>query len=161
MAFTVTTADVAARWRVLSTEESAVAGVLLGDLKNDLELRRPVLLPLLDDLASGDAAAQARGLMLQRTITAVLANAVKRALRNPDTLRNTTIGADGAIGVGYENSWEALAATGAALTRQDMADIDKATQAVGGEIVTGSSSVKLQAYPERYAPPNMNVLPLP
>lgn len=161
MPFTVTTADVAARWRVLSIEENAVAGVLLDDLKNDLTLRRPALLPLLDNLSGGDAAAQTKASMLQRTITAVLANAIKRALRNPDTLRNTTIGADGAIGVGYENSWDALAATGAALTRQDMADIDKATQAVGGEIVTGSSSVRLQAYPERFAPPNMNVLPLP
>lgn len=161
MPFDASTSDVEARWRVLSIEESAVAGVLLDDLKNDLGLRRPALLPLLDDLSGGDAAAQAKGTMLQRTITAVLANAIKRALRNPDTLRNTTIGADGSIGVGYENTWDALAATGAALTRQDLADIDKATQAVGGEIVTGSSSVRLQAYPERYAPPNMNVLPLP
>ncbi len=160
MPFTVTTSDVESRWRALSADESAVAAVLLDDLKNDLELRRPALLPLLDDLSGGDAAAQAKAAALQRTITAVLANATKTALRNPDTLRSTTIGADGSIGVGYDNSTEALANTRAALSRTDLADIDKATQAVGGEIVTGGSSVRLQAYPERYAPPNMNVLPL-
>lgn len=161
MPFIATTSDVEARWRVLSTAEATVAGVLLDDLKNDLALRRPTLLPLLDDLSGGDASAQSQALALQRTITAVLANAVKRALRNPDTLRNTTIGADGAIGVGYDNGSEALANTRARLGRADLADIDKATQAVGGEIVVGASSVRLQAYPERYAPPNMNVLPLP
>lgn len=161
MAFTVTTADVVARWRVLSTEESAVSDVLLGDLKTDLELRRPALLPLLDDLSGGDAAAQAKAGLLQRIITAVLANAVKRALRNPDTLRSTNIGADGAIGVGYDNGTESLSNTRATLDRKDLADIDKATEAVGGQVVTGASSVRLQAYPERYAPRDITVLPTP
>lgn len=161
MPFAVTISDVVSRWRALSVEESAVGTVMIDDLKNDLSLRRPALLSLLDDLSGGDAAAQAQGTALQRVITRVIANAVKRGLRNPDTLRSTTIGADGGLGIGYDNSTEALANTGATLTKGDLSDIDKATQAVGGEIVTGASSVRLQAYPERYAPRDMTILPTP
>lgn len=161
MPFTATVADVEARWRALSAPETSVASTMLGDLKNDLALLRPALLRFLDDLAAGDADEIAKGVALQRTITRVLANAVKRGLRNPDTLRSTNIGADGAIGVGYDNGTESLANTGATLTRGDLSDIDKATEAVGGEVVTGIISVRLQAYPERYAAPDMSVLPTP
>lgn len=157
----VSTADVEARWRPLSDAESVVAATLIDDLVNDLGLLRPALADTLGDLAAGTTAEQTKGVALERVIVAVFANAIKRALRNPDTLRSTNIGADGGIGVGYDNSADALDATRASLTRADLADIDKATAAADGIITVGVGSVRLQAYPERYVAPNLSALPTP
>ena len=96
--FNVTTADVEARWRALSVEEEAVASVFITDLEDDLALRRPTLRVLLDSLATSPIPAdQDTGAVLGRVVTKVIALAIKRLLRNPDLLRNVSIGADGSM----------------------------------------------------------------
>jgi hypothetical protein len=82
-------------------------------------------------------------------------------MRNADTLRSTNIGADGSIGVGYDNSWAALAATSCALTLDDLRTIDRATIAGGGTVVSGVVSRKLLAHSETYPPADLTILPTP
>ena len=158
--FNVTTADVEARWRALSVEEEAVATVFITDLEDDLALRRPTLRVLLDSLATSPIPAdQSSGLLLGRVVTKVIALAIKRLLRNPDLLRNVSIGADGSIGIGYENdSRDEIHAT---LSASDLADIDGAVAAVSGELTARVGSVRLQAYPERARARSIYTLPTP
>ncbi len=162
MPYNVSTADVEARWRALSTAEDEIAQTILGDLVNDLDLRRPTLSSFLTTLAASTVPGDAgKAVALERVIVRTLAWATKRALRNPDTLRSFTIQAAGGIGVGYDNAAAALAATAARLTREDLAGIDQATNAVGGTAPGAAGSVGFQAYPERYADPDLTVLPTP
>lgn len=158
--FNVTTADVEARWRALSVEEESVASVFITDLEDDLALRRPTLRVLLDSLATSPIPAdQGTGAVLGRVVTKVIALAIKRLLRNPDLLRNVSIGADGSIGIGYENdSRDEIHAT---LSAADLADIDGAVAAVSGELTARVGSVRLQAYPERVRVRSIYTLPTP
>ena len=151
--YPVSASDVAARWRPLSVAETALAETLLEDLTNDLDIFRPTLSVT---LAGMEEPGHTR---LERAIVKTLANAVKRAMRNPDTLRSTNIGADGGIGVGYDNGWAALAATSAMLTADDLRTIDKATVAGGGTVVSGVVSRKLLAHSERYRTSDLTILP--
>lgn len=155
MSYPVSASDVAARWRPLSAAEIALANTLLEDLTNDLDIFRPTLAQTLADMVDP---AQT---LLERAIVKTLANAVKRAMRNPDTLRSTNIGADGSIGVGYDNLWAALAATAAMLTADDLRTIDRATIAGGGIVVSGLVSRKMLAHSERYPPGDLTILPTP
>ena len=153
MPYNVSPADVEARWRPLSDDETDIAQTLLDDFSNDLDLARPTLSNFLIGLAEPMHTA------LERAIVRTLALATKRALRNPDTLSNTTIDPAGGIGVGYDNRAESLANTSASLTRADFAAIDSAVLAVTSDVVPYAGSVKLQAYPECYQPPDMTILP--
>jgi hypothetical protein len=155
VSYPVSASDVAARWRPLSAAEIALADTLLEDLTNDLDVFRPTLADTLTAMADPDKT------RLERAIVKTLANAVKRAMRNPDTLRSTNIGADGGIGVGYDNGWAALAATAAALTADDLRTIDRATIAGGGTVVSGVVSRQLLAHSERYASDSLAFLPTP
>jgi hypothetical protein len=153
MSYPVSASDVASRWRPLSAAEIALADILLEDLTNDLDIFRPRLAATLADMEEPGRT------RLERAIVKTLANAVKRAMRNPDTLRSTNIGADGGIGVGYDNGWAALAATAAALTADDLRTIDQATVAGGGTVVSGVVSRKLLANSERYLESDITILP--
>jgi len=160
MPYGVTVADVENRWRPLQPAEASVASYIIGDLLNDLALHRPALAILVNGLeASINPEDHAQAEALKRVITKVLAYAVKRILRNPEAMRNMNIGADGSIGIGYDNDLEAL--QGVELTRDEFADIDAAAGAVGDDLASRTSSIKMQAYPERYAPPDMSILPTP
>jgi hypothetical protein len=153
VSYPVTYADVEARWRPLEIDERAVATVLIGDLCSELDLKRPSLAGIYDDAVDPELTT------LREAIVRTIAYAVKRAMRNPDTLRNTNIGADGAIGVGYDNDFEALAATSASLTKSDLASIDRAVAAATGVPYSAVRSIKLQAHPERIPPGDMSILP--
>ena len=123
MPYGVTVADVENRWRPLQPAEASVASYIIGDLLNDLALHRPALAILVNGLeASINPEDHAQAEALKRVITKVLAYAVKRILRNPEAMRNMNIGADGSIGIGYDNDLEAL--QGVELTRDEFADID-------------------------------------
>ena len=162
MSYNVSTADVEARWRALSDDEAQVAATFLDDLVTDLDLQRPALATFLASLTGSAVPADVtKGLRLERVIVRTLALAVKRALRNPDTLSSTNIQPAGGIAVGYDNSTDALDATAPTLTAADLRAIDKATVAVGGTAPSSVRSVKMQAYPERYATADLTVLPTP
>lgn len=90
MPYVVTTQDIADRWRPLSAEEDAVAGVLLEDAQALLDVKLPRL-----------EAQVAAGVVPERLVTAMLVEAVQRVLRNPDVQTNLQLGADGSLGVGY------------------------------------------------------------
>lgn len=153
--------DVAARWRALSDDESDVAQVLIDDLSDELDVHRPSLSAFLTSLLdSSDDAQVAKGTMLQRIVTKTIANAVKRALRNPDTLSSTNISADGGIAVGYDNAMAELEANAACLTSDDYAAIDVATSSAGGTAPGPIRSLQLgksRPYGPRIV--NMNCLP--
>lgn len=153
MAYPVTTSDVEARWRPLSADEQAVAAVLIDDLCSDLDLLRPSL------AATYDEAVDPELTVLRKTIVRTVALAVKRAMRNPDTLSSTNIGADGGIAVGYDNKIEDLKATSAHLSNADLAMVDRAVAAAGGQAYSSVRSVKLQAHSERIPPGDVSILP--
>lgn len=82
---------------------------------------------------------------------------VKWLLRNPDLYRNVSIGADGAIGIGYEN--DSRDEVSPRLTADDLADIDAAVNAAGGDVTARVGSVRLRAHPPRVT--NPYALPTP
>jgi hypothetical protein len=90
MAYSVTTADIEDRWRPLTTEEDAVAAVLLADATVKLDTARPTL-----------AAAVAASTVDERLVIILLCDMVIRVVSNPDLNRTINIGADGAIGITY------------------------------------------------------------
>jgi len=159
VSYNVSPTDVADRWRTLSASETAIAQTLLDDLVNDLDVHRPKLEQTLADLlADDDDAVVAKGVMLQRVIVKTLANAVKNALRNPDVLRSATIGADGSIGVGYDNTLADILANAARLSASDYQDIDLAVMVAEGTLPSSVNSVRLVVNHRR--PRDINCLPL-
>ena len=74
MAAFATAADVAARWRPLTSEETVIVETLLDDASDMIRVRFPSIDA---DLASGAVAAS--------TVIRIVANMVKRAMLNRDT----------------------------------------------------------------------------
>lgn len=158
MSYDISPSDVEERWRTLSAPETAVAQTLIDDLANDLDVHRPTLEQTLADLlADADDAVAARGVMLKRVIVKTIANAVKRALRNPDVLHSATIGADGSIGVGYDNLPADNLASAAQLTPLDYRAIDLAVLSTEGQIPSSVNSVRLVRSHHRHH--DINCLP--
>lgn len=149
MTFIVTIADIESRWRALSPVEAEVATVLIEDLLNQLSLIRPDSIVFINELESSTTPeSSVTATALRRVITGVIANAVRRVLRNPDSLRSVSIGADGSIGVGYDN--DPLALAKAELTANDLREIDSAIASAGGASIQRVRSVELRAtYPKR------------
>jgi len=159
MSYNVSPTDVEDRWRPLSDAETPIAQTLLDDLVNDLDVHRPALEATLAALlADDDDAVVAKGLMLQRVIVKTLANVVKNALRNPDVLRSTTIGADGSIGVGYDNTAADILANAAMLSAADYRSIDLAVLSASGTTPSAVNSVRLVI--NRHRERDINCLPV-
>jgi hypothetical protein len=155
VSYPVTPADVVARWRALSDDETAVAAVLIDDLCSDLDLLRPSLAAVFADATDPELT------VLSKTVVRVVALAVKRAMRNPDTLSSTNISADGGIAVGYDNRIEDLKSTSAYLSNEDLALIDRAIAVVTGDVYSSVRSVKLLANSQYYPPGDLTILPTP
>lgn len=155
MTYPVVPADVEARWRPLSAEETVVATTFIDDLLQDLDLLRPSLAAFYATLV--DPALTVMNKAIKRTI----ALRVKAALRNPDTLNNTSIDAQGGVAVGYDNQILDLKATEAVLSDGDLAMIDRAVAAAGGTAYTHWRSVQLAAHSELCPPGDMSILPTP
>jgi hypothetical protein len=153
--YPVAPADVAARWRALDDDETAVAAVLIDDLCSDLDLLRPSLAATYADATDPELT------VLRKTIVRTIAEATKRALRNPDTLSSTNLSADGGIAVGYDNRIEDLKSTGAFLTNDDLGMIDRAVAAVTGDVYSSVNSVQLVANPYYCPPGDLTILPTP
>jgi hypothetical protein len=153
VSYPVTYADVEARWRPLSDAERAVATVLIGDLCSDLDLLRPSLAGVYGEAVDPDLS------ILRDAIVRTIAKAVKRAMRNPDTLRSTNIAADGGIAVGYDNDIEDLKATDAHLSSADLNSIDRAVAAVTGAAYSSVRSVQLVANAHLRPPGDITILP--
>ena len=158
MAFDVSTADIETRWRPLSEDESDVAFARLDDAALYLRTVRPGLDAYVNGLAPGPARTD-----LEQAIRIALAEAVRRFLRNPDLLRSTTIGADGAVGVGYDNTLEALQAAGIYVSAGDLALVDAAVAAASGSPARSKvGSVRLRSSSPWSQPrPEQSQLPLP
>lgn len=93
--FGVDVADIEARWRPLSPEETTVATVLLADADRNLFFARPNLLTAIG-LPSSDP-----GYIEPELVVPAVVDQVWRVLINPDSFRTTNVGADGSIGAGY------------------------------------------------------------
>lgn len=107
MAF-ATASDVAARWRPLSVEEAALAGVLIDDAEALIRIR----VPLVD-------ARLADGTLPVGVVTAVVARMVLRVLQNPEGYRSETEQIDS-----YSHSYtrdDSLAAGGLYLADDELA----------------------------------------
>lgn len=121
--FGVETADIEDRWRALGTEEAQVAAVLLQDADTKLNNARPMLSAAVA-LPSTDPQ-----YVDPRLATMVVVDMAWRVLSNPDMFRTTTVGADGAVGVGYFST-EILRAR-VALAAGDLDEIDRALRQTG------------------------------
>lgn len=73
--------DIASRWRPLEEEESAVAPTLLEDASDILDTEMPLL-----------AGAYGQGGRLDRMTIATVVAMVVRVLRNPDAMRQQSVG---------------------------------------------------------------------
>lgn len=156
MAFDVSTADIETRWRPLTDAESDVAFWRLDDAALALRLARPTLDAYVNGLADGAGRTD-----LEQAIKIALAEAVRRFLRNPDALRSETIGADGSVGIGFDNSAEALAASGIYIDGADLARIDAAVAAAAGSTPPAAvRSIRLTSSSPWSQPPPSS-LPLP
>jgi hypothetical protein len=161
MPFAASTADIEARWRELSVEESDVGAVLVTDALTKLSIARPSLPAV---IAAADAAAALPGATAAQIqaakdwdvlIKSAIAEVVMRVLNNPDRLRSTTIGADGSIGVGYGGTEVDRARLG--FGAFDLSDIDRMLRLSAGG-AGQVSSVGLVAWPETV---DMTILPTP
>lgn len=154
MAFDVSTTDIELRWRALTTDETDVAFARLDDAALLLRTARPAL----DAFVNGLPAGQPR-LDLEQAIRIALAEAVIRYLRNPDLLRSQTIGADGAVGIGFETGTDAP--SGVYISTHDLAVIDAAVAGAEGESVPRiRSRVLTSSFPYRTSASN-GTLPTP
>lgn len=81
MGYGVTTDDIEARWRPLTSDETAVATTLIDDATLTLDARLP-----------GLEAAVTAATVDPALVVAVIARMVIAALRNPEGLRSETIG---------------------------------------------------------------------
>lgn len=137
MPWNVTPSDVAARWRPLSAEETAVSEVLLGDAQAQLDRKRPrlaaqVLLQPTDP-----------EYVPERSVIALLAEVVQRVLRNPDVQTSVQVSSDGSVGQSFPTT-VALARPRLEVTEADLATLDPApvtSQAVASG--SGAYSVPL------------------
>lgn len=81
MGYGVTTADIEARWRPLTSTEVTIAQTLITDASIVIDTRLPGLAAAVDDATvDGDL------------VVAVIARMVIAALRNPDGLKSETMG---------------------------------------------------------------------
>lgn len=112
MAYSVTPADVEARWRPLDVAESDVCATLLDSATVQLDAVRPRV-----------AAAVAAGTVPVSLVVDALCEAVIRVLRNPDAVRNVTMSAEGGVGVFHGISDQAPRLR---LTAGDLAALDAA-----------------------------------
>ena len=123
MPFSVSTADIESRWRVLDDDESDVGLQRLIDIERRLRQVRPTLFAFYNAQPSGQPKTD-----LLETVRSVLAGAVIRYLRNPDVNQRQDIGADGSIGI----SFDTLTEGGVYLTDADLAEIDGAVAVIVG-----------------------------
>jgi hypothetical protein len=159
MAFDISTTDIESRWRSLSADESDVAFARLEDAALKLRLARPTLDTYVNGLPPGALRTD-----LEAAIRIALAEAVIRYLRNPDLLRSQTVGADGAVGMGFETDGDRLeASSGVFIAESDLAVIDAAVATAGGETVPRvRSRVLTTSFPYRTAiTGDVTILPTP
>jgi hypothetical protein len=153
MPFDVSTADIESRWRVLDDDEADVGLQRLIDIERRLRQMRPALLAFYTALAPGAVKTD-----LLETVKAVLAGAVIRYLRNPDVNNRQDIGADGAIGIGFDT----LTPGGVYLTEDDLAQIDDAVAAADGTPRPRvGSQVLVSTFPYRTSTGDPTILPTP
>lgn len=81
MSYAVTRADIEARWRPLDVEEQIPADTLIADAEDILDNQLPTL-----------AASFGDGGRLDRLVTMTICNMVIRVLRNPDAMRQQSVG---------------------------------------------------------------------
>lgn len=81
MSYGVTRADIEARWRPLDVEEQVPADTLIEDAEALLDLELPTL-----------AASFGGGGRLDRLVVMTVCNMVIRVLRNPDAMRQQSVG---------------------------------------------------------------------
>lgn len=128
MAFEVTTADIESRWRPLSDDESDVAFIRLQSAQNKLLIARPTLETRYAALPVSNATQTAAKARVLRAVVDCLCEAVIAYLRNPDRLRQQTLGATGDVGIGFEVD----GSSGIILSDGDLADIDAALATAEG-----------------------------
>lgn len=150
--FNVDVSDIEARWRPLSSEEAAVAAVLLGDADRNLFFARPALTSAIAldplDVKYIDP----------ELCKVVVVDQVWRVLINPDSFRTTNVGADGTIGAGYFST-EVLRPR-VALAPGDLDTIDRALRTTGqGNSFAVSRRMRNVDYGTDTV--NMNALPTP
>jgi hypothetical protein len=127
VAYSVSRADVVARWRPLSTEEQGVCDTLIADAVLLLNTARPSLAQAVTD---GDVPDQ--------LVTICVAEAVIRVLGNPDLLSNQSVSADGGVSQGFQFA-PTTPRPRMRLSLLDLVPIDTALAAAGlGTGVTGS-----------------------
>lgn len=149
--FGTTVSDIEARWRALSSDESDVALVLLGDADLKLFNARPMLPAA---IASSDPALHIDGELAK----IVCVDMVWRVLINPDSFRTTNVGADGTVGAGYFSS-EVLRPR-VAIAAGDLDEIDRSLRTTGqGFAFVASRRMRNVDYGT--ATVDMNALPLP
>ena len=144
MPFSVSTADIESRWRVLSDSEADVGLQRLIDVERQLRVKRPTLLAFYTALATDMPPVTVKTDLLE-TIRAVLAEAVIRYLRNPDVTVRQDIGSDGSIGIGFDTKTEG----GAYLTDDDLNEIDAAAAAAGTTYSRVRSRTLVSTFPYR------------
>lgn len=127
MPFSVSTADIESRWRVLSDDEADVGLQRLVDVERRLRIKRPTLLAFYTALPADSGIVTVKADLLE-TVRSVLAGVVIRYLRNPDVTSRQDIGSDGSIGIGFDTRAEG----GAYLTDEDLAEIDAAAAVASG-----------------------------
>jgi len=127
VAYSVSIADVVARWRPLSTEEQTVGTTLIADAIALLDVARPSLAQAVTD---GDVP--------DRLVTMCVAEAVIRVLSNPDLLSNQSVSADGGVSQGFQFA-PTTPRPRMRLSLLDLGSIDEAMAAAGlGTGVVGS-----------------------
>ncbi len=157
MPFSVSTADIESRWRVLSDDETDVALQRLIDAERMLRIRRPTLLAFYTALTA-DVSPATRKADLLETIRRVLAEAVIRYLRNPDVTVRQDIGADGSIGIGFDTNSDG----GVNLTEEDLSEIDGAAAVAAGTTYSRVRSRALKTtFPYRSDVGDPTILPTP
>jgi hypothetical protein len=118
-----TSNDIMARWRPLTHEERARAGVLLGDAWVTILGRRPAI-----------EADMSAGTVLKQTVTKVICQMVLRVMKNPDGYDEESID-------DWRGRRNALAASGQlTITAEELADITPSR--------ASRRSVRLVAYGE-------------
>lgn len=135
MAYSVSSADVAARWRPLSLDETALATTLIGDAVLLLDTARPSL-----------AAAVTAAHVPERLVTICVAEAVIRVLQNPDLLSNQSVSADGGVSQGFQFAAKTPAPR-MRLSLLDLGPIDTAMAAAGLSTGTAGSLRMVHSLP--------------
>jgi hypothetical protein len=132
MSYSVSPADVAARWRPLDEAETAVALVLLEDAVTLVDVARPLL-----------GLQVTEGVVPERLVIQVLADMVQRVLRNPDVQSSVQLGADGSVGQSFPTATVAVARPRLQLTEYDLATLDAPVASAVATARGGAYSVPL------------------